>query len=390
MKISGFLPSLFIAAAIALGGCKQAKAPPANGAPPQVVVVAVEQRDVPIIGEWIGRLDGSENVDVRARVSGYIEEIAFKEGTVVKKGDLLLRIDRRPLEAAAAQAKAQLAQAIAVQSKAELDQQRQAQLLGKNVASQKDYDNAVQANLAAKAGVAAARAALDQAQLNLDFATITSPIEGIVGRTAFNVGDFLAAGSAGTPVTTISTVDPIKMVFSVSEKDYLEFADRITALLAKPLDQRPATAELIRADGKLYPYKGRFLAADREVDAKTGTIRISEIFRNPGNILRPGQYARIRLKVDERPGAILVPQRAVEELQGKNFVWVVDDANKVSQRSVTVGPRFGSDWIIDDGLKPGERIVVEGLQKVRDGAPVQPSTAPSTASVAAAPQTTME
>jgi membrane fusion protein (multidrug efflux system) len=358
--------------------------------PPQVVVAAVEQRDVPIIGEWIGRLDGSANVDVRARVPGYIQEVAFKEGTVVKEGDLLLRIDPRPFEAAMAQAKAELAQAVAAQGKAELDEKRQTQLLDRKITSQQDYDNAVQANLGAKAAVESSRAALAQAELNLGFATITSSIEGIVGRTDFNVGDFVAAGSAGTPVTTVSTVDPIKLVFSVSEKDYLEAADRIHAILARPLDQREATGELIRADGKLHPYKGRFLAADREVDAKTGTIRLSAIFPNPGNILRPGQYARVRIKVGERAGAMLVPQRAVQELQGRNFVWVVDDASKVSQRSVTVGPRFGGDWVIEDGLKPGERIVVEGLQKVRDGAPVQPSTAPPTAPVAAAPKTTQE
>ena len=195
----------------------------------------------------------------------------------------------------------------------------------------------------------------------------------------------LQQGARGAPVTTVSTVDPIKLVFSASEKDYLEAADRITAILAKPLDQREATGELIRADGKLHPYKGRFLAADREVDAKTGTIRISAIFPNPGNILRPGQYARVRIKIEERPSALLIPQRAVLELQGRNFVWVVDDANKVSQRKVTVGARLGSDWVIDEGLKPGDRIVVEGLQKVRDGATVQPSTAPPTAAVADGP-----
>ena len=362
----------FVVAALVLSGCQQEKAPPLSAAgPPQVVVAAVEQRDVPIVREWIVQLDGSENVDVRARVQGYIQEIAFKEGTVVKPGDLLLRIDPRPLEAAVAQAKAELGQATAAQDKAKLDEQRQKQLFDKRIASQQDYDNAVQANLGAQAAVEAARAALEQAELNLAFATITSPIGGIVGHTDFSVGDFVAAGSAGTPVTTVSTVDPIKIVFALSEKEYLAAAERLAAMLAQPLDQREAIGELIRADGKVHPYRGRFLAADREVDPKTGTIRISALFPNPGNILRPGQYARVRFKVQDRSGALLVPQRAVQELQGKNFVWVVDDANKVSQRGVTVGQRIGSDWVIEDGLKPGERIVVEGLQKVREGAPVQ-------------------
>jgi membrane fusion protein (multidrug efflux system) len=387
MKLPKFILPLIFVAAIGLSGCEREKAPPLAAAAPQVIVATVEARDVPIIDEWIGRLDGSANVDIRARVQGYIQEVAFREGTVVKEGDLLVRIDPRPFEAATAQAKAELAQAIAAQNKAELDEQRQKQLLDRKITSQQDYDNAVQANLGAKAAVESARAALAQAELNLGFATISSPIEGIVGRTEFNVGDFVAAGSAGTPVTTVSTVDPIKLVFSVSEKDYLQVADRIAEILAKPLDQRDATGELIRADGKVHPNKGRFLAADREVDAKTGTIRISAIFPNPGNILRPGQYARVRVKIEERAGALLIPQRAVQELQGRNFVWVVDNANKVSQRKVTVGPRFGSDWLIEDGLKPGERIVVEGLQKVRDGVTVQPSTAPSTAAVAGAPTT---
>ena len=376
MLPSKFL-SGFLVAALILSGCKQENAPQLSAAsPPQVVVAAVEQRDVPIVREWIGQLDGSENVDVRARVQGYIQEIAFKEGTVVKPGDLLLRIDPRPFEAAVAQDEADLAQAVATQEKTELDEKRQNQLFERKVNSQQDYDNAIKANLGAKAGVEAARAALEQAKLNLAFATITSSIAGIVGHTDFSVGDYVAAGSAGTPVTTVSTVDPIKIVFALSEKEYLAAAERLTAMLAQPLDEREAIGELIRADGKVHPYKGRFLAADRQVDPKTGTIRISALFPNPGNILRPGQYAKAQFKVQDRAGALLIPQRAVQELQGKNFVWVVDDANKVSQRGVTVGQRFGSDWVIEEGLKPGERIVVEGLQKVREGAPVQPLPAP--------------
>jgi RND family efflux transporter MFP subunit len=253
MRLPKFvLPSVFVAA-IGLSGCEREKAPPLAAAPPQVVVATVEPRDVPIIDEWIGTLDGSANVDIRARVQGYIQEIAFKEGSVVKEGDLLLRIDPRPYEAALEQAKAELGQAIAEQQKAEQDQQRQTELFNKKIASQQDYANAVQANLAAKAKVEAVRAALDQAQLNLDFATITSPLTGIVGRTDLSVGDYVAAGSTGAPVTTVSTVDPIKLVFSVSEKDYLEAADRIRGILAKPLDQREATGDLIRADGKVHP-----------------------------------------------------------------------------------------------------------------------------------------
>jgi membrane fusion protein (multidrug efflux system) len=390
MKLHKLVLPIYFVAAIGLGGCQREKTPAVVAAPPQVFVEVVEPRDVPIIEEWIGTLDGSANVDIRARVQGYIQEIAFKEGSAMKEGDLLLRIDPRPYEAALAQAKAELGQATAGQQKTDQDEQRQSELFNKKITSQQDYTNAVQANLAAKAQVEAARAAFDQAQLNLEFATINSPLTGIVGRTGLSVGDYVAAGSTGAPVTTVSTVDPIKLVFSVSEKDYLEFANRLTAMLAQPLDQRAATGDLIRADGKVHPYKGRFLAADRAVDASTGTIRISAIFPNPGNILRPGQYARLRLQTDKRVGALLIPQRAVLELQGRNFVWVVDDANKVSQHKVTVGPRIGSDWIIEEGLKPGEHIVVEGLQKVREGITVQPATAPSTAAVAADAKATQE
>jgi membrane fusion protein, multidrug efflux system len=374
MKLIRSIPNWSVVAAVLFGGCKQEGAP--RVARPALVVVAeVVQRNVPIIEEWIGTLDGSVNVDIRARVQGYIQEIAFKEGSVVKQGDLLLRIDPRQYEAALAQAKAQLGQSMAQQQKAQQDEDRQTELFNKKIASQQDYANTVQANLAAKAAVEANRAALDRAQLDLQFATIASPLTGIIGRTNLSVGDYVAAGNTGDPVTTVSTVDPIKLRYGMSEKDYLEAAPEISELMAKPLDQRDESFELIRADGKLHPYKGRLLAAERAVDPKTGTIQITVIFPNPGNILRPGQYSRVRLKVEERTGALLVPQRAVVELQGKNFVWVVDGANKTSQRSITVGPRIGSDWLIENGLKAGERIVVEGIQNVRDSGLVQPTAA---------------
>jgi membrane fusion protein (multidrug efflux system) len=345
-----------------------------------VIVAAVEPRSVPIFDEWIGRLDGSANVDIRARVQGYVQEIAFNEGTVVNEGDLLLRIDPRSYEAALAQAQAKLAQAEADQQKADQEEQRQTDLFNKKVASDRDYRNAIQANLAAKATVDADHAAVDQAQLDLEFATIKSPIKGIVGRTTFTVGNFVPAGSGGAEITTISTVDPIELRFGMSEKEYLASSEEISALLAEPLEQRDEDFELIRADGKVHPHKGRLLAADRAVDPNTGTIRITAIFPNPGNILRPGQYARVRLKVEERTGALPVAQRAVVEIQGKNFVWVVDDTNKASMRSVTVGPRIGSDWLIDTGLKPGDRIVVEGLQMLTEGGSVKPTAALANAS----------
>lgn len=377
-----FVPTLSLLAITAgMVGCGP-KPTAQQGAPPQVVVAAVEQRDVPIVREWIGRLDGSANVDVRARVAGYIDKIEFKEGRLVKAGDVLLKIDPRPLDAQLAQAKAEVSKAIASQGRAEADEQRQTQLFKNKVASQQDYDHAVQNNLAAKAAVEAARAAQKQAELDVEYATIASPIDGIVGRTDFSIGDYVAAGTGGAAVTTVSTVDPIKFVFAASEKEYLEAADKIQKMLAVPEEERQQKAariEMIRADGKVHPEKGWFVATDREVDAKTGTIRVSLHFPNPGNVLRPGQYARIRIPIeDSGKGVLVIPQRAVVELQGKNFVWVVDEANKTSQRAVTVGDRVGSDWIIQEGLKPGERIVVDGVQKVREGAPVSPVSAQPT------------
>jgi membrane fusion protein (multidrug efflux system) len=313
-----------------------------------------------------------------------VQEIAYNEGTVVNEGDVLLRLDARPYEAELAQAQAKLAEAQANQEKTDQEEQRQTDLFNKKVTSDRDYRNAVQANSAAKATVDASHAAVDQAQLNLEYATIKSPIKGIVGSRIFTVGNFVPAGSGGTEITKISTVDPIELRFGVSEKEYLEWAEDISALLAKPLEQRDEDFELIRADGKAHPYKGRLFAADRAVDPSTGTIRITAIFPNPGNILRPGQFARVRLKVDERTGALLVAQRAVVEMQGKNFVWVVDDSNKVTMRGVTVGPRIGSEWIIDDGLKAGDRVVVEGLQMLTEGGSVQPATALANANPAPA------
>lgn len=382
MNFSKGAPWLAIGTVL-FSGCNEKKEAAATP-PPPVIVAAVEPRNVPIIDEWIGRLDGSDNVEVRARVQGYVQEIAYNEGTVVNEGDVLLRLDPRPYEAEVAQAQAKLAEAQANQDKTDQEEQRQTDLFNKKVASDRDYRNAVQANLAAKATVDASHAAVDQAELNLEYATIKSPIKGIVGTRIFTVGNFVPAGSGGTEITKISTVDPIELRFGVSEKEYLEWAEDISVLLAKPLEQRDEDFELIRADGKVHPYKGRLFAADRAVDPNTGTIRITAIFPNPGNILRPGQFARVRLKVDERIGALLVAQRAVVEMQGKNFVWVVDDANKASMRSVTVGPRIGSDWIIDDGLKTGDRVVVEGLQMLTDGGSVQPTTTLASANPAPA------
>jgi membrane fusion protein (multidrug efflux system) len=338
---------------------------------PNVKVLTVEPRSITVEREWIGTLDGSANVEVRTRVQGYITAITIDEGSSVEVGTPLVQIDPLPLEAELAAARADLAKSQATQGRAQLDEQRQAQLFKSQASSRQDYDNAVQNNLATRAAVQAAEAAVAQATLNLQFATITSPIAGIVGRTDFTIGGFVPAGVSGVPVTTISTVDPIKFVFSLSEKDYLAAADKLNARMDPAKSAGLSPLLLIRADGTLHSEPGRLIAVGREVDTTTGTIEVTLHFPNPGKILRPGQFARLRLAYLNLENAVVVPQRAVQELQGKNFVWTVDAAGLASQQPVTVGPRVGSDWVIEQGLKPGDRYVVEGVQSLRDGITVK-------------------
>jgi RND family efflux transporter MFP subunit len=354
------------------------------GTSPQVEVVQVEQRDVPIYGEWIGTLDGFTNADVRAEVTGYLLRQGYQEGAYVKKGQLLFEIDPRPFQAALdqaegqlAQARANLANAQAVQGRTELDVNRYTPLVKEQAASQQDLDNAVQNNLAAKATVATAEAqiqtgeaAVETAKINLDFTRLIAPIDGIAGQAQLQVGA-LVNPSTG-PVTSVSTVDPIKVYFTVSESEYLAWRKRFPTDATREAADKSVRLQLILADGSTYPSEGRFYFADRQVDPNTGAIRLAGLFPNPGNVLRPGGYGRVRTVVRVQQGALLVPQRAVSELQGSYQVAVVDDGNKVSIRPVEVGDRVGSEWIIADGLKPGERVVAEGVQKVRPGMQVNP------------------
>lgn len=377
--LSGVLLSVL---ALSCMGCegKSAGAPP----PPEVEVVQVEQKDVPIYGEWIGSLDGFVNADVKAQVSGYLIQQAYQEGSFVKKGQLLFQIDPRPFQAALDQAKAQLAQteaqlatAEANQLQAQLNVDKYTPLAKEQAASQQDLDNAVQTNLAAKAtvlnykaAIEAAQAAVETAQINLGFTHLVAPIDGIAGIAQLQVGALVNPSSP--PVTTVSTVDPIKVYFTVSEQEYLEFNRWYPSAAAIANQEKKMPLQLILADGTTYSHEGSVYFADRAVDLGTGTIRIAGLFPNPGNILRPGGYGKVRAPVRTQPGALLVPQRAVSELQGSYQVAVVDDQNKVSVRTVKVGDRAGSDWIILDGLKAGERVVAEGVQKVAPGAQVNP------------------
>jgi membrane fusion protein (multidrug efflux system) len=356
----------------------------AQGGAPDVEVVQVEQKDVPIIGEWIGTLDGFTNADVRAQVAGYLLRQDYQEGAFVRKGQLLFEIDPRPFQAVLDQAEGQLAQAKAilensqaVQGRTQLDVDRYTPLAKEQAASQQDLDNAVQNNLAAKATVETAKAqiqtdeaAVETAQINLDFTRLVAPIDGIAGQAQLQVGALVNPTSA--PVTSVSTVDPIKVYFTVSEQEYLDWNKRFPTETTRVAADKSLRLQLILADGSTYPQDGSFYFADRQVNESTGAIRIAGLFANPGNILRPGGYAKIRTAVRTQKDALLVPQRAVSELQGGYQVVVLDDANKASVRTVTVGDRVGSDWIISDGVKPGERVITEGFQKVRDGMRVNP------------------
>src|SRR5271166_1954545 len=370
--------------ALVIGAIRPKGTGASPAAPSDVMVVQVEQKDVPIYGEWIGTLDGFSNADVRAQVTGYLQRQAYQEGAFVRKGQLLFEIDPRPFQAALdqaegqlAQAKATLANAQAVQRRTELDVNRYTPLAQEQAASQQDMDNAVQNNLAAKATVATAEAqiktaeaAVETAKINLDFTRLTAPIDGIAGQAQLQVGALVNLSSG--PVTSVSTVDPIKVYFTVGEPQYLAWRKRFPTETTRLAADKNLHLELILADGSTYPHEGAFYFADRQVNEGTGAIKLAGLFPNPDNILRPGGYGKVRAAVRLQQNALLVPQRAVSELQGSYQVAAVDDANKVSIRTVKVGDRVGNQWIIAEGLKPGERVVAEGVQKVRPGMQVNP------------------
>jgi RND family efflux transporter MFP subunit len=366
-----FVAFFWVQIVVVLAGCSKSGTRGIASGPPEVLVTEAVQQDVPIVREWIGSLDGSVDADVRARVSGYLLSQNYKEGVVVKEGDLLFQVDPTFYEAAVEQAKAGLAQAQANQLQTEQTEQRETQLFEQKVEPAQNRDNAVQSNTAAKAAVKAQEATLRQAELNLGYTKITAPIGGVVGIANPGVGDLVGPGDAN-PLATISTVDPIKAYFQISEQDYLKVAQE--RVEAKGTNSAwPPPVEIILADGTLYPRPGKFSAVDRQVDNQTGTIRLAALFPNPDNILRPGQFVRVRVTVRTLHGALLVPQRAVNELQTSFELAVVGADNKAEIRAVKVGERVGSLWVVEDGLKPGERVVVEGLQKVRDNEPVKPT-----------------
>ena len=417
---------------------------PAQAAPRplDVEVIRVEQKEVPVYSEWVGTTEGMVNADIKAQVTGYLLRQNYQEGSLVKKGQSLFEIDPRPFQAILGQAngqvaqfqgqleqansqvlqaeaqvaqanaqllqaQAQLTQAQANQVKTQLDVNKYAPLAEQKAVTQQDLDNAVQANLVAKAQVEAARAGVETAraqlraanaqigtakaaiatakgqienaraavrtaELNLSFTRIISPIDGIVGIAQAQVGNLISTTSA--PLTTVSTVDPIKVFFTLSEQQYLKFTKRNLIEARRGASVVQIELELILSDGTAYPEKGSFFFADRQVDQKTGAIRMAGIFPNPGNVLRPGQYGRVRAVTATRTDALLVPQRAVSELQGSYQVAIVGGDNKIEMRTVKVGERSGSEWIIEEGLKAGDTVVVEGTQKIKPGAVINPKT----------------
>ena len=404
--------TLFLVVAILVivfGSRARGERPPAPS-PPEVEVVQIEQRDVPIYSEWIGTLDGMVNAEIRAQVSGYLLSKNYTEGSYVRKGQSLFEIDPRPFRAALDQAngevanaqgrlaqahsqllqsQAQLAEAEANKARTKLDLDRYTKLANDGVIARQQYDYAVQANLAneaqVKAGLAgvetarsaivaveaaveSARAAARTAELNLGFTKITSPIDGIAGIAQAQVGN-LVGPTSGT-LTTVSTVDPIKVYFTLTEQEYLNNIRRNPTQSEQAAANKRLDLELVLADGTIFPQRGKFFVADREVDQRTGAIRLAGIFPNPGNALRPGQYGRVRAATRLRQDALLVPQRAVAELQGSYQVGVVSGDQQVAIRPVKVGERVEAMWLIEDGLKPGDQVVVEGMQKIRPGVAV--------------------
>jgi RND family efflux transporter MFP subunit len=405
-RIEIWAAAVLIPAVLVAAGCTKATSAAGAPQPPEVEVVPVEQRDVPIYHEWIGTLDGMVNAAIRAQVTGYLLTQNYSEGSFVKKGQSLFEIDPRPFDAALAQAQGQLAQArgqlaqakaqlaqsqaqleqsMASQKRTQLDVDKYTPLAKQQAVTQQDLDNAVQNNSAAKAqieaskagvetakaqieastaAVEAAQATVEAARVNTGFTHLVSPIDGIAGQAQVQVGN-LVNPSSGV-ITTVSTLDPIRGNFTVGEQEYLSLTRGGVGYLTK------LQLDLILADGSTYPHKGKFFFADRQVNQNTGAIQLTGLFPNPGNRLRPGQYGKVRAAIGTSVGALLIPQRAVTELQGGYQVAVVDGVNKVSIRTVKLGDRIGSMWIVAEGLKAGERVVAEGIQQARPGTQVSP------------------
>ncbi len=351
-----------------ISGCEKPKGQ-ATAHLPVVEIVEVLQQDVPVQQEWVGVLDGMVNAQINAQVTGYLIKQNYKEGELVKKGQLMYEIDPRTFQANFDQVKSNLARQQAVLQTALLDLERIKRLLPEKAVSVRDRDNAVGREASARAEVMAAQAAVESAQLALGFTKITSPIDGIAGISKAQLGDLVGPSSGNNLMTSVSQVEPIRAYLGLSEQQYMQFTREKTSHDGRG---QPIPLQLILVDGTTYPLGGTFYFANRQVDVKTGTIQVAVLFPNPDKLLRPGQFARIRAIIKTELGALLVPQQAVTQLQTKYLIAVVNADNTVDMRIVTPGERIGSLWIIKEGLKPGDHVIVEGLQKVRTGMKVEP------------------
>jgi RND family efflux transporter MFP subunit len=365
------LPTLILTLALSIfdSGCNKSQATTATSTP-EVAVATVETRDVPMYSEWVATLDGYVNAEIRPQVSGYIIRQNYTEGSLVRKGQVLFEIDPRPFQATLDRAKGDLAQAEAQLGKSTLDVERDTPLEEARAIAKSQLDNEVQAKLGARAAVESAKAAVEQAELNLEWTKVTSLVDGIAGIAQVQIGNLVGPTYI---LTSVSQVDPIKAFFPINEHEYLFAQSKGNANSSKETIRFfGTTVELILADGSTYRQKGKVLLADRQVDPNTGTIRIVAAFPNPGNVLRPGQYGRVRVETSLKKDALLLPQSAVANLQGSYQVAVVGSDRKVSMRAVKPGATVGTMWVIDEGLKPGEQVVVEGLQQIREGTLVTP------------------
>jgi membrane fusion protein (multidrug efflux system) len=367
MRTPRGVAAVMLGFALILAGC--AKKETVQAAPPEVEVTSVVQKDVPLYTECISTLDGYVNAQIQPQVTGYLLSQDYREGSVVHKGQVLFEIDQRPFQAALEQSKGQLAQVQAQLAKAKLDVERDTPLARQSAIPQAQLDNDIAAHAAAQAQVKAAQAQVEQAELNLSFTQVRSLVNGVAGLAKGQIGDLVGPT---TILTTVSQVEPIKANFAISEQEYLRFAERISDAAEgrrQPVAQK--NLELVLSDGSVYARKGWVVLADRQVDLKTGTIRLAGAFDNPRSILRPGMFGRIRAVTGMDKGALLVPQRAVVENQGSYSVVVVDADNKASIRQIKIGQRVGDMWVVTDGLKPGEQVIAEGMQKAREGTVVR-------------------
>lgn len=371
-------PVVFVAAgALALGvglatGCGRSVAAANAGPPPPmpVSVVKAEQRDVPVTGEWVGTLDGYVNAQIQPQASGYLIRQDYREGSQVQKDQVLFEIDPRPFEAALEQAQGQLGQAQAQLNLAEINVNRDTPLAAAHAIAKSQLDNEVQQKSQAEAAVKTAQAAVDTARLNLGFTKVRSLITGVAGQATTQVGNLVGAQSI---LTSVSQLDPIKVYFSISDSEYLALVDRARtggSGLIEGASKIPLTLTL--SNGEVYPYKGRIAFVDRQLNAQTGAIRIAASFPNPGNILRPGQFGRVKAETEIRHNAVLVPQIAITEFQGMEQVYTVGANGTVHANNVTLGPQYGNSWVIDKGLAAGALVITDNLQKLREGAPVRP------------------